>query len=113
MSKDLSYGLGIIHDLGVGTSFNIKSMFPDLYMWATEDNFILCAESAGYVETNSQPGYSVDAHGIANGFTLTKSYDPSTGILTIGGASQGVYLRANWGGYDAVQYINVRVYFIE
>lgn len=101
-----------IHDLGIGTSFNIKSLYPDYYSKLTDDDFIVSAESAPGVRTNSVSEYNVGSYASAGGFTITKSYNASTGILTISGNSYGAYLGGNHS-MSASTTINCRAYLIK
>lgn len=68
--------------LGTGTSFNVRSKFPNEYGSFTADNFI--CEASGEISYGG-------GHGDANGpgtvntsgkMTVTKSYNSSNGVLT-------------------------------
>ena len=85
--------------LGTGTSFDIKSIFPDNYTSLTEDNFIIGVQrkDAGGNAGDGGTGHSGSvAAGGSTAFELSKSYNPSTGTLTISG---NIYYNwANLGG---------------
>ena len=74
--------------LGLGTSFNVRTYFPNSYMNLTVDNFIVKGishwnggGSTGLV-CNEVRNYAgrFDAN---DRLSFTKSYNPSTGVLTI------------------------------
>ena len=67
--------------LGQGTSFNIKSLYPTQYMNFTVDNFIV-DDGTYSLGCSATYGGSASTSG-----KLTKSYNPSTGTITIGGTS--------------------------
>ena len=73
-----------IINLGTGTSFNVSSY--DGYKNFTNDNFIIGASSGNCPSLGSKTENSTRAK--ANGFTISKSYNASTGILTISGNTQ-------------------------
>ncbi len=77
--------------MGTGTSFDIKSKFPDDYHRFTADNFIVGGSSGNVVAAKS---YTDGISGIpvarANGFSISKSYDAQTGILTVSGNTQQI-----------------------
>ena len=84
-----SAGGSIIHrvNLGTGTSFNVSN-YPG-YKKFTTDNFYF--NSVSYTANTgsgerSDGGYLT----ISGGNTLSKSYDASTGVLTISGTSFNV-----------------------
>ena len=80
-----------VYYLGTGTSFDIKSKFPDDYHRFTADNFIVGGSSGNVVAAKS---YTDGISGIpvarANGFSISKSYDAQTGILTVSGNTQQI-----------------------
>ncbi len=80
-----------VYYLGTGTSFDIKSKFPDSYQNFTVDNFIVGGLSGNVVAAKS---YTDGISGIpvarANGFSISKSYDAQTGILTVSGNTQQI-----------------------
>lgn len=67
--------------LGQGTSFNIKSLYPTQYMNFTVDNFIV-DDGTYSVSCSATYGGSASTSG-----KLTKSYNKSTGVFTVGGTS--------------------------
>lgn len=85
--------------LGNGTSFNIGSLVPNVdYTKLTSDNFIVGVSAlASSSYTGSSKSYSGS---ILDGFTLTKSYNASTGILSL----SGTYARASAKGNDGGRY---------
>ncbi len=80
-----------VYYLGTGTSFDIKSKFPDDYHRFTADNFIVGGSSGNVVAAKS---YTDGISGIpvarANGFSISKSYVAQTGILTVSGNTQQI-----------------------
>lgn len=82
--------LGSVYYLGIGTSFNVKTKFPNDYQNFTKDNFIVCLPNKIYVK--SEGGGSSTTVTRSATSICSYSYDNSTGILTIGkhGASCGV-----------------------
>lgn len=71
--------------LGLGTTFNLKNMFPNEYQNFTVDNFVA---SNWYYNNGGQQGYlthsSAHYQGVWRGSATTsfiKTYDASTGIL--------------------------------
>lgn len=73
-------------NLGNGTSFNVSNYSS--YKNFTIDNFIVGIYSAGVTQTSHQ---EYNQSGRASGFMISKSYNASTGVLTLGGTSQQVY----------------------
>lgn len=73
-------------NLGNGTSFNVSNYSG--YKNFTIDNFIVGIYSAGVTQTSHQ---EYNQSGRASGFTISKSYNASTGVLTLGGTSQQIY----------------------
>ena len=73
-------------NLGNGTSFNVSNYSG--YKNFTIDNFIVGIYSAGVTQTANQ---EYNQSGRASGFILTKSYNASNGVLTLGGTSQQIY----------------------
>lgn len=74
--------------MGLGTSFNVRSKFPNAYQSMTVDNFIVrtvshwnnTGSSNGLICNNSR-SYPGNWSG-TNRETFTKSYNPNTGVLT-------------------------------
>lgn len=80
--------------LGSGTSFDLTSY--EGYKTFTNDDFIVGVVSASATNASAD-GYDDNKYyGRASGFSISKNYDPSTGILTITGASQNI--TTNWSG---------------
>ena len=78
-----------IVSLGTGTSINVKSKLPDVYKTLTKDNFFVeiksFASNGGARNTDDAqyPQFgSIDCSA-----TMSKSYNASTGVLTIKGLS--------------------------
>lgn len=75
-----------VYSLGTGTSFDIKTLYPEIdYTKITEDNFIVGATSlsAGtpmLAKVGSWVGSQVS---ISVNVNTSKSYDASSGILTV------------------------------
>lgn len=90
-------------DLGTGTSFTVTQYAG--YQNFTADNFIVGVISAPFVRTD-YPGN--DRYASAAGFTLAKSYNPSTGMLTVSGASQTIAAMT----VSTTQYLVVRAYLV-
>ena len=80
-----------VYYLGTGTSFDIKSKFPDSYQNFTVDNFIVGGLSGNVVAAKS---YTDGVSGVpvarADGFSISKSYNTQTGVLEISGNKQQV-----------------------
>ena len=75
-------GSAKVYYLGSGTSFDLKTLLPDVdYTTLTAANFIV---EAGNKALTTVSSYSTGGSGdyIQGRGTLTKSYAPSTGILT-------------------------------
>ena len=86
-----------IVSLGTATSYNIKEMFPSIdYKQLTNDNFIVGTENADYTFTGtgssgvhcypSSGGYDTSvtvSYTCNRSASISKSYDASTGILTV------------------------------
>lgn len=91
-----SDGISIVR-LGSATSYNIKEMFPSIdYKQLTNDNFIVGTENADYTFTGtgssgvhcypSSGGYDTSvtvSYTCNRSASISKSYDASTGILTV------------------------------
>jgi hypothetical protein len=107
-------------DLGTGTSFNVSSYSG--YRNFTNDNFIVCAKSGSYSQSQNMG----NANSVANitpsascGVSVTKSYDASTGVLTANekvniSASCSMYRDGNFSkSTPAKSYTNaVQVYLV-
>ena len=80
-----------VYYLGTGTSFDIKSKFPNSYQNFTVDNFIAGGLSGNVVAAKS---YTDGISGVpvarANGFSISKSYNAQTGVLEISGNTQQI-----------------------
>jgi len=86
-TNSCSDGSGAFYYLGRGTSFNVKSMYP----WIdpsqlTIDNFIIGADSAARISAQAKVGSLYNQTSASySAFSISKSYNPSTGALTLGG----------------------------
>lgn len=87
--------------VGYGTSFNVKNIFPNDYQNMTVDNFLV--KTIRHWNSDTGLPYGYDYHGsrsisgtwTADGnFTFHKSYNASTGVLTVyfnsSGSASGV-----------------------
>lgn len=85
-------GSSDVYYLGAGTSFDIKSKFPNDYQKFTVDNFIIGISYA----TGTSGSYEQWGRDDVNAYP-SKSYDATTGVFSIG----GTYARYNpsAGGY--------------
>lgn len=87
----INSNLAGVYYLGTGTSFDIKSKFPDSYQNFTVDNFIAGGLSGNVVAAKS---YTDGISGVpvarANGFSISKSYNAQTGVLEISGNTQQI-----------------------
>ncbi len=73
--------LSSVIDLGIGTSFNIKDLYPNDYMNFTKDNFM--CESTGISGRTYASSTGGDWSGVfASIGGVNKSYDATTGILS-------------------------------
>ena len=91
-----------IINLGTGTSFNIQTLAPDVdYTKLTVDNFIIGTTSASQNIANFTNGnsYKLSTGGFT-GFTLNKSYNNTTGILTISGNSYTTWVWISNNNYS-------------
>lgn len=76
-----------IYYLGTGTSFNIKTKLPDIdYTQLNANNFIIGASSSSNT-TGTRKTYQTHQYisGKTTGFNLSKSYNATTGVLTVSG----------------------------
>ena len=90
-----------VYYLGTGTSFNIKTLLPEIdYASLTPDKFIIGLSGIPSGSTSStEMGISrYTASASLSGASLTKSYNTSTGVLTIGGYSGTVTLNCSDSG---------------
>lgn len=84
-------------DLGIGTSFSIPELIeagtlPATidYTKLTKEDFIVGIIKGGSVTTDYGTLATSQSRAIAGGFTLSKSYDATKGVLTVGGRSQSI-----------------------
>lgn len=106
--------------LGAGTSYNIKTLYPDYYADLTADNFIVAFDSASSTGGTRNPDGALYPQfgSISGSTTITKNYNATTGQLTIGGLSFDKYNssdRDNTIGtyrYFVTTSISVKVYMI-
>ena len=101
--RTINSNLAGVYYLGTGTSFDIKSKFPDSYQNFTVDNFIAGGLSGNVVAAKS---YTDGISGVpvarANGFSISKSYNAQTGVLEISGSTQQIRQ-----GYDKA--VNIKI----
>lgn len=103
-----------IYYLGTGTSFDIKTLLPDVdYTKLTVDNFIIPLGTStlegGFYDANG--GVYIYFDGIGNktaniNITLSKAYDNQTGILTIANNTAALLLIGysnNWNGSSYIR----------
>ncbi|MGM9834401.1 MAG: hypothetical protein ACI31M_01305, partial [Bacilli bacterium] len=84
-----------VYSLGTGTSFDIKSKFPDDYANLTADNFIF---EIKIINNKVCPG-GTGTYGCTNvNGNITKNYNSSTGLLTISWPT-GMYRHDNLGEF--------------
>lgn len=78
---------GNVYYLGTGTSFDIKTLLPDVdYAKLTSDNFIVgCNTSSSTPRENKRPGNADNEWVNANISSISVNYDNSTGILSLSG----------------------------
>lgn len=79
---------GKVYYLGTGTSFDIKSIFPDDYMKFTVDNFIVCQNKLSLSAKSSMvarhPEFNRgDSASNTGTISPSYSYNASTGILSV------------------------------
>ena len=99
-----------VYYLGTGTSFDIKTLLPDIdYGSLKENNFIVCTISGS--ATASCSANSATERNTSASFTPTKSY--TNGVLSVGGlsgtgANSGTKGSINvWGGISVSVYLVV------
>lgn len=70
-----------VYYLGQGTSFNLKSKFPNDYMKFDVNNFLVVATNGGASASHSNVGYDSPAKSVSSSgsFSISKSY--SNGVL--------------------------------
>lgn len=103
-----------IYNLGTGTTFNIKSKFPNKYTEFTIENFIICSSSAsGSLKIE---GVSNNVGAVSQSLPAsTGSYNSTTGILTISCGSCSLFAGTNVAAYTSgnMTQSNPRVYLID
>lgn len=91
-----------IYYLGTGTSINVKNKLPNDYSRLTANNFIIGTKKldAKQAQYQSSTGRTHVTAGF-NGFELTKSYNSSTGVLTLSGNTYRTWVFKDdyFGGY--------------
>ena len=115
MSLELdNSGSGIV-DLGLGTSFDIKTLAPNVdYKNLTKDSFIVecinnTVTSNGFLRDNLDSTW----HWVKASVSIDKSYDATTGILTVSCIYHGlVYSSGNGNVASAKSTNNVHVYLM-
>ena len=99
--------------LGTGTSFDVKSKFPNEYGSFTADNFI--CEATGNV---SKRGGAGNSHGAGSIYLnchiyVNKSYNASTGILTASVHADSATASFQNGSVPAIgAELGVKAYFV-
>ena len=83
-----SLTLGGVYYLGTGTSFNISDI-PG-YENLTADNFIVGVSASNSIRASGSDSNKNYANCQYNNFSLSKSYNNTTGVLTIGGNSYSI-----------------------
>lgn len=106
--------------LGTGTSYNIKTLYPTYYADLTADNFIVAFNSASSTGGTRNPDAALYPQfgSISGSTTLTKSYNSTTGQLTIGGLGIDKYNSSDTNNvmgtyrYFVSTSISVKVYMV-
>ena len=88
-------------------TINVSSKLSD-YQSLTTNDFVIQFISAPATSSGSNSYDDRGFYGYASGFTISKSYNASTGNITISGAYQYISLRTNM--YTGTQYITYGVY---
>lgn len=86
--------------LGKGTSFDLSQILSDDYTSLTADNFIVGISAKSSASASYTPSGTSKQTYTATGaaLSITKSYDSSTGALTLGGYTETVTVRSSSGG---------------
>lgn len=71
-----------VYYLGTGTSFDIKTKFPDDYTNLTANNFIVEGTSVSSSASQGSLSWAISSYSGSATASINKSYDASTGILT-------------------------------
>ena len=95
-----------VYYLGTGTSFNIKTKFPNDYANLTADNFII-QPSTLTASIYVSGGYA--AHMSGSSATITKSYNKSTGAFSISNTSKRYSYES---AYADASVSNFKVYLV-
>lgn len=94
--------LADVYYLGTGTSINVKNKLPNDYSKLTVNDFIIGTTKADAKQAQYQSSTPrTHASGGFNGFELTKSYNSSTGVLTLSGNTYRTWAFKDntFGGY--------------
>ena len=94
-------GTGKVYYLGTGTTFDIPTLLPDIdYTQLTADNFIVGISSKSSASASYTPSGTSKQTYTATGtaLSITKSYNSSTGTLTLGGYTENVTVVSTSGG---------------
>ena len=102
-------------NLGAGHSFNVKNLYPSKYTQFTADNFLIKqikhfngGGSSSYV-CHSSVNYA-GTWRAADTCSITKSYNASTGVLTVAMNDTGYDPSTTWNkNSDCYVYLNTRV----
>ena len=98
-----------VYYLGTGTSFDIKTLLPDIdYESLKENNFIVCTVSGS--ATASCSTNSATQRNTSASFTPTKSY--TNGVLSVAGLSNNGSDSGTKGSINVWGGINVSVYLV-
>ena len=96
--------------LGEGSSFNLQSLGIADYASLTVDNFVCEISTTGSTITNPNP-YGDSWVSVAYNYTqVTKSYDASTGVLTLTGGN--INARSHPQGQTNSANCTISVYLI-
>lgn len=105
--------------LGTGTSFNVQTVCANNgldYTKLTNSNFIVGASggAATSITNTSASGYYNNPVAAVGGFTVSYSYNASTGVLTVAGNGQTVtaYLTGNNTTKSTAQGITLFAYLV-
>ena len=91
--KILNSNLGGVYYLGIGTSFNIKTLFPNNYTTLTTNNFIVNPSSGASFKDVSVG----DLRDVTTTINYSASYDASSGIFNCSGNIEHNILYSSGG----------------
>lgn len=96
--------------LGSNTSYNVSGYSG--YNRFTKDNFLVDFVSLAFAKCSDNDNRGVGGTTEARGCTLSKTYNQSTGIFSLSGASQTVYGANGDGSWQTYQNVNFVVYLV-